>query len=216
MKRKIITLEDSQRVLTPHYQGLLEDIVGGFADYLKIKNYIDTFGRFTQYESRTNAGIIHEHIKARVSERFGSTALTDGEAKKWNGIFGLRINDDVIIRFKKLDDDKRVAGLQTKQHVKYMQQALIDGFPDEPTFLIAGYVPSATWTEIKGIYIGCWNGRIIEWFDEIGKYTTQQLSLFDHSGLSIMDNRSLVQRKGQSNDQSQIEESNTRTGTNDK
>ena len=212
MKRRIISLEESQKVLKPHYQGLLEDIVGGFADYIKIKNLVDTFGRFSEYESRTKAGIIHEQIRSRVSDRFGSGSLVDGEAKKWNGVFGLKINDDLFIRFKKLDDDKRVAGLQTKQHVKYMQQSIIAGFPDEPTFLIAGYIPSKTWTEVKGIYIACWNGGSIEWFDEIGKYITQQLNLFDSSQFRDSSNQSLVRRKGQGDDRDQ---SGIRTGTND-
>lgn len=215
MKRKIITLEESQKVLSPHYEGLFEDIIGGFTDYVKIKNYVDGLGRFAQYESRTRAGIVHEQIKARVSERFGSSAVVvgDAEAKKWNGIFGLRINDEIFIRFKKLDDEKRVAGLQTKQHVKYMQQAMISGFPDEPTFLIAGYIPSKTWAEVKGVYIACWNGETIEWFDEIGKYTAQQFNLFDHSGQSLIDNRSLVQRKDQNGDQKQGRNTDLKTGT---
>jgi hypothetical protein len=58
-----------------------------------------------------------------------------------------------------------------------MQQGQIDGFPEQPTFLFAGYIPDSTWSNIKGIYVACWIGNTLEWVDEFGKYSAEQAVL---------------------------------------
>ena len=55
-----------------------------------------------------------------------------------------------------------------------MQQAQIEGFPEKPTFLFAGYIPDETWSSIQGIYVACWLGNVLEWVDEFGKYSIEQ------------------------------------------
>ena len=68
------------------------------------------------------------------------------------------------------------------QHKKYLEQQRIIGFLDEPTFLFAGYIPDQAWTSLSGIYLACWNGDVLEWYDEAGKYSYEQFSIdFDPS-----------------------------------
>ena len=73
-----------------------------------------------------------------------------------------------------MDKDYSVTSFYTSQHGKYMKQSQIEGFPEKPTFLFAGYIPDKTWSNIKGIYIACWIGNTLEWVDEFGKYSTEQ------------------------------------------
>lgn len=80
----------------------------------------------------------------------------------------------MFIRFKKMDKEYSVRNLNTRQHLKYMKQSSIEGFPEKPTFLFAGYIPDRTWSNIKGIYIACWIGSVLEWVDEFGRYSTEQ------------------------------------------
>lgn len=204
MKRKIISLEEASTILEPYYDNLVSCIGGGVNDYFKIKEFVDSFGRFTKHENRTKGSIIHDQIKARISETFGEDSLFES-----NGVFGLKINNDFLIRFKKLDDYKKVAGYKTNQYIKYMGQSIIDGFPDTPTFLFAGYIPDKSWTSIKGIYIACWNGSTIEWFDEIGKYAVQQLNIFQQPATEEEQNRMRVRLKRNKNDINK-----NKTGTN--
>lgn len=204
MKRKIISLEEASIILEPHYDNLVSCIGGGVNDYFKIKAFVDDFGRYTKYENRTKGSLIHDQIKSRVTETFSEDSLFESK-----GIFGLKIQDDFLIRFKKLDDHKKVAGYKTKQYVRYMGQSLIDGFPDSPTFLFAGYIPDRSWTSIKGIYIACWNGSTIEWFDEIGKYNVQQLNIFQQPASEEQQSRMRVRLKDNKNDIEEI-----KTGTN--
>ncbi|HYH15372.1 MAG TPA: hypothetical protein VD794_09130, partial [Flavisolibacter sp.] len=83
----------------------------------------------------------------------------------------------LFIRFKKMDSTYSVRSLYTKQHRRYMKQGQIDGFPNQPTFLFAGYIPDKTWSSIKGIYVACWHGEVLEWVDEFGRYTAEQAIL---------------------------------------
>jgi hypothetical protein len=208
MKRNIFTLEQASIILEPHYSNIYNSIVKGFDDYLKIKNFASEIVRSPiTYEGRTNGSIIHDHIKHHISNEYGMDMLV--EARKWNNIFALKIENNFLIRFKKLDKSKKISNYQTLQHINFMAQSLIDGFPDEPTFLFAGYIPDKTWTTIKGVYIACWNGKSIEWFDEIGKYCVQQLNLFEEIPSEEQETRLRVRLKGNNN-----EKPDTNTGTN--
>lgn len=208
MKRNIISLEEASAILEPHYSNIVSSIVNGFDDYLKINDFASGLvGGPITYEGRTKGSLIHDHIKQHISTKYGESTLI--EAKKWNNIFALKVKDDFLIRFKKLDKHKKIANYQTVQHIKFMAQSLIEGFPDEPTFLFAGYIPDRTWTIIKGVYIACWNGNSIEWFDEIGKYCVQQLNIFEQLPSEEQRTNLRVRLKGENKEQP-----DTKTGTN--
>jgi hypothetical protein len=98
------------------------------------------------------------------------------------------IQDELFIRFKKMDSTYSVKSLYTNQHTTYMKQGQIEGFPEKPTFLFAGYIPDATWSSIKGIYVACWISDTLEWVDEFGKYTAEQAVLdFDQKENKAID-----------------------------
>lgn len=209
MKREIISLEKASVILEPHYSNLVDCIYGGFEDYLKIKSFASSFGKSVVYEGRTKGSLIHDHIKSRISDIYGENTLV--EARKWNNIFALKIADDIFIRFKKFDQRRHISNYKTEQHIKFMAQSFIEGFPDEPTFIFAGYIPDRAWGTIKGVYIACWNGNEIEWFDEIGKYCIQQLNIFDIPANQEEETRLKVRLKGK---QQNKNDNNEKTGTN--
>lgn len=165
MKRYIITQLEAQTILTPYYEKIAKAVCDGFEDYLKIANCSTDKVGYVDYETRTKACIIHDHIKNRINEAFQD--VPEVETGKWNGIYGLKINDDLFIRFNKINDDFTSKGRRTKQSKDYKNQITIEGFPDEPTLLYAGYKPDASWTQIKGVYITCWDGESRQWIEEI-------------------------------------------------
>jgi len=165
MKRKIISHSEAQSILTPYYEKISKAVSDGFEDYLKIANCSTDKVGFVEYENRTKACIIHDHIKNRINEVFED--VDEVETRKWNSVFGLKINDDLFIRFNKINDDFSSKGRATNQAKSYKNQMVIDGFPDEPTLLYAGYKPDASWTQIKGVYISCWDGENRQWVEEI-------------------------------------------------
>lgn len=165
MKRNIITQLEAQTILTPYYAKISKAVCDGFEDYLKIANCSADKVGYVNYETRTKACIIHDHIKNRIDEAFQD--VPEVETGKWNDVFALKINDDLFIRFNKINDDFTSKGRRTKQAKDYKNQMTIEGFPDEPTLLYAGYKPDASWTQIKGVYITCWNGESRQWIEEI-------------------------------------------------
>jgi len=176
MPRKINRLQDAKPLLDPIHTELVSTIQNAFADWLQLRSFSNALdGGPVNYKSRTKAGIIHDHIEKFVRATFSgrdSIAIDD-----YKGVFGMVVGDELFIRFKKMDQTYSIRNLDTDQHVQYMQQGQIDGFPEQPTFLFAGYIPDSTWSNIKGIYVACWIGNTLEWVDEFGKYSAEQAVL---------------------------------------
>jgi len=174
--RKILRLKEAQPILQTVHQDLITVIHNGFSDWLKIREYSNSFdGGSVNYKPRTKAGIIHDHTEKYVRSHF---ADKEGiRVDDFNGVFGMVLQDALFIRFKKMDSTYSVQNLYTYQHSKYMKQGQINGFPSQPTFLFAGYIPDKTWSSIKGIYVACWIGETLEWVDEFGNYTAEQAIL---------------------------------------
>ena len=155
------------------HKDLVLSIRNGFGDWLKIREYVNTFeGGPVNYKPRTKAGIIHDHIEKYVRTTFeGKEGIVVDDFK---GVFGINLQDELFIRFKKMDKEYSVRSYPTSQHSKYMKQSQIVGFPEKPTLLFAGYIPDRSWSNIKGVYVACWIGNVLEWVDEFGKYSTEQ------------------------------------------
>lgn len=176
MARQILRLKEAQPILQTVHEDLVEVIRSGFNDWLKIREYSGTLdGGPVNYKPRTKAGIIHDHIEKYVRGQFSGREgiLVDD----FNDVFGTVLQDELFIRFKKMDNTYSVRSLYTRQHTTYLKQGQIEGFPEKPTFLFAGYIPDKTWSTIKGIYVACWINDTLEWVDEFGKYSAEQAIL---------------------------------------
>lgn len=175
MSRLIRSLHDSKEIIEPFHSELVKCIEKGFFDYLKIREHVNEISSFVEFKPRTKACIIHDLIRANALETF-----TDKENLKvgeFNRVFGINVDDKLFVRFKKMDKNFNVSAYMTPQHKKYVGQHQIIGFPDKPTFLFAGYIPNHTWTNLNGIYLACWNGNVLEWYDEAGNYSYEQFSI---------------------------------------
>ena len=172
MERKIHTLEQSKELIAPIYEEVISCVRNSFTDFIQFKGLFDQHTGFVEFQKRTKACIIHDLIKSKITNAFSENqTVTIGT---YNKVFGIVLNDDLFLRFKKMDKDYKVSSLKTKQHRKFMNQHQIEGFPETPTFLFAGYIPNATWTDLDGIYLACWNGEVLEWYDEAGNYSYEQ------------------------------------------
>lgn len=174
MEREIRTLENAKEIIEPYHKELVKCIQKGFDSYIALKDFAND-KQVVDFEKRTKAGIVHDHIKANISETFSDTAGV--KIGTFNKVFGMNINNQLFVRFKKMDVNFKISNNMTKQHKKYMRQHDIDGFPEKPTFLFAGYIPDANWLNINGIYLACWNGDNLEWYDEAGNYSYEQLTI---------------------------------------
>jgi len=204
MTREIRTLEQAKQVIEPIKTELIKCIENGFLGFLKHKDLKDKNLIPIEFEERTKANITHDYIKANVKNCFSQNKkLKIGD---FNNVFGINIENKIFIRFKKMNEDLHVSSYKTTQHQKYMGQQQINGFPEKPTFVFAGYIPNKTWTGLKGIYIACWNNDVLEWYDQTGKYWSEQKSInFD---IPTEDFYKVVERRVKAKQKKQLQKIN--------
>lgn len=154
---------------------ILEEFKQGFLDSVKVIDYGNQLGLPVEYEMRTKATLAHDHIKARLKERYKESSFV--EMKKFNGVFGLRFGDDYLCRIKKFLRGGEVSAILTTQQDSFNKQRLLSGFPDKPTFITIGYYANLPWTEIVGVYAACWSANGLEWFNKLGGEGFIQLSI---------------------------------------
>jgi len=174
MMRQLLNLQESQEVLKPYSGEITKCIQDSFNEFTEIQKFSNR-ERFVEFNIRTKANIIHDLIRSKITDTFSNTKNV--ETGDFNRIFGMNIDNQLFIRFKKMDRNFNVSATLTKQHKKYRGQQELEGFPARPTFLFAGYMPDKAWASLQGIYIACWHGDTLEWIDETGKYSYEQISL---------------------------------------
>jgi hypothetical protein len=175
MARKILTFEEAYDIISPYLESYLQCVRKGFADYIRINEFKNSLDVYSDFAIRTRAGIIHDRICGHITDKFREEAnLIVGE---WNQVFAIKFADLIFLRNKKFRHDGKVSNYYTPQHKAFLRQAIIDGFPNEPTFIIGGYIPNDTYTDLKGIYLGCWSADGLEWFTKIGEYVVEQARL---------------------------------------
>ena len=197
-KRNILPYEDSKRVLAPYYGSLAKAISESFADFQNALNLISQSVGFLNSEKRTKACMMHDFIQKRITEIFCEFENT--KTNKYNGVFALMINEELFIRFNKLNENYCASGYPTKQSKGYLEQRIIEGFPDKPTFLIAGYIPDKSWSKLLGVYLVCREGETIHWVENILNHssTVQTILPFEASEQKIVEKRVKVKNQNQS------------------
>ncbi len=160
-KREILNRNDATEVLTPHYNKIVTAIYAAFQDYLDCLEIATSKGLKVDWSKRTIAGMVHDFTRTRIKEQFAGEL--EIEARDFKKIFGLKICDKLFIRFKKINNDFTTSNIQTLQTKQYSNQHDIEGFPLAPTLLFAGYMPDATWSSIKNIYLMCKQGKNLIW-----------------------------------------------------
>ena len=83
-----------------------------------------------------------------------------------NGLFLLNFSDRVLLRFKKLNEDKMPSNLPTLQAIEWFEQLSLPDMP-EAIRIVAGYELNSLQTDIKAVYITCTAGPRRKWFFEL-------------------------------------------------
>lgn len=200
--RKILTKPEAEEILQPYFPDIIKCIDSAFVDYQNIVDYKDNLPVYTNYNTRTKAGIIHEQIVGHISSTFAGIPII--KTGSWRRVFGMKIGNELFIRFKKLNQQKEPSNFKTLQNERYRKQLKVPGFPEEPTFLYAGYIPDASWTKLNGVYIACWVGNQIQWCIDASGVSTEQMNLFasDIQPVEISDTRRRVIVKQSNKNQS--------------
>jgi hypothetical protein len=174
--RQIINFNEVQEIIgEERMDKVVKCFYGGFEDCAKMLDFANSLGSPADYQKRSKASIIHEQIRARLSFEFQGVGGI--EVNEWNGIFGLNFNNEFLCRVKKFSKGAVVSVIKTDQQKDFQKQLMIDGFPDQPTFITMGYFVNKAWTELLGVYFSCWSADGLEWFHKVGGAGFQQLTI---------------------------------------
>jgi hypothetical protein len=160
-RRQIRSHAEAKSAFEPYQDLMVKSMQEAFNDFQKT---CDT-GSYYAKESRTKANLLHDSLKHHIEKNFRD--IPNVVVGVWNRIFAIKINDDLFIRFKKLNDKYQPSSLPTRQSKKYENQLSIDGIPNKPTFLYAGYTIDKSWGNILKMSIVCWENSHMHWVEDL-------------------------------------------------
>lgn len=155
----VISENAARTILDPYMVRLRECIT------LAWENYEYQYGLMRHIHTpRTRANIVHDHMVYHARRLFeGDTNVSMSEVK---GLFLVEIGGQLLVRFKKLDEDKRHHNYPTPYNLEFWGQLDLPGIP-HVTRLVAGYELNNLQTDINAIYITCPNGSCNAWHFEL-------------------------------------------------
>jgi len=159
--KHLLSKQQAEIILEPYLLKIQEAIESGFNDHLATINFHHSNGVNVAFNKKEKANIIHGLIRARIKRMFKGNI--EVRCENFNGVFGIQIKDNIFIRFKKINKDFGTSNILTKQTSDYKNQIEIPGIPEAATLLYAGYLPDATWTSLKNIYVFCKLGDNLKW-----------------------------------------------------
>lgn len=165
----MVTKEEARELLSK-YEGKLTDCVfNGWSDYFEYDSQLKLVHR-----ARTRANIVYDHIVENAKKEFeDENGVSHFIAR---GIFLLKVEDKLIIRFKMLDNAKRPKNVKTRHNQEFFQQLDLPNIP-AATRLVVGYELNKYETSIKSISVICPNGENNEWVYDLTN--TRQTTLHE-------------------------------------
>jgi len=156
----VIAQSEAGEILKPHLERFWNCIVGAWREYLQEYAHIKHV-----HTDRKRASILHDHMVDRARKEFqGVKGVHFLEGR----LFLLSIDQQIIVRFKKLDDDMKSRNYPTLHALKFLQQLDIPGIPPV-TRVEAGYQLNGLETGIQAVLITCREGAKLEWFLELDR-----------------------------------------------
>lgn len=154
--------------LEPHLFRLHRAMKAAFARYQETAPHI-----IAEHDERAATSSVHSHIVHEITKEFGDvTCATILDAR---GLKVLNIDDRVVFRFKKVNEDGRHRNSPTAQQKRFDRQLPLPGLPAAATRLTLGYEPDAAFSEIARITIGCPHGHGAAplWIAQINSFDEQ-------------------------------------------
>jgi len=163
-----------QRILQPHLGQIYDAIKGAWYTYGELYDH----SRHV-HSLRTRANIVYDHMAFNAREAFVNES--DVKIMDINGLFLLNFAGRVLLRFKKLNEDKMPSNLPTLQTIEWFEQLSLPSMP-EAIRVVAGYELNSLQTDIKAVYVTCTAGPRKKWYFELT--APQMAEVVDISGIA--------------------------------
>jgi hypothetical protein len=154
--RKIISEEEARRLLKPYLDLMLLSVKEAWESWTKLGEREPAFRKPLDTTARAN--IIWNHIKQNVKEKF--KGITGVSICQKGRSFALRIENQAMTRFKKMDGKFRTSNVPTRRQMELQMQlqsanVALPGMADDATWLTCGYILDELQTKIEQIAVTC-------------------------------------------------------------
>ena len=165
----LLSRADGLRIVGPHFAGIFDAIDDSWSTYMS--DY--TPEQRATHCTTTRAGIVHDIMVARASAYFTSipnSSVTDLSGLK---LFSITSPEgQIVIRFKKFDDQLLSRNQRTKQVADYRGQRQMD-LIGEAFHLEAGYILDKDQLKIEQISLVCPNNEGNYWDIQLTRTTAE-------------------------------------------
>lgn len=161
-----------EAALKPYLAEISRLVLDGFDDYRRDYSSVSH-----THHARTRASIIHDHIFAYAKDRLLTNNAFHLIPTKVRNL--LDFSGSFVLQFKKLSRRLRTSNIPTQLALDFARQKevhCLPGIPPRLPRLAIGYVPSANWTSIDGIFLTYAVGNKLEWFIDLTGYAGDQLA----------------------------------------
>jgi hypothetical protein len=117
IKLKPIGKDDAKRIINPHLGKIKRAVSSSISNYLTGKQYAAVRH---SHSTRSDASIIHDLIIGEIENEFNDVEGVCHQRK--NKLFCLVIDDKVILRFKKFNNNLLGSGINTNQLIAFNLQ----------------------------------------------------------------------------------------------
>ncbi len=153
-----LTLDEAQAVLSPHLQKVARCFMGAWQKWLVLHTQFPEFTR--PLTPRAIANVVSDYIWDFVKTEFAD--IPGAYTSDAKSLRLLCINDEVTLRFKKLNNNYQSSNIPTTQQVAFVQHSFISGIPTAPR-LTAGYVLNSLQSEIQALAVTMPQGKQVLW-----------------------------------------------------
>jgi len=173
--KNILSREEAETLLLPYKQAISRCIIEGYADYQQFDG-----SRAIMHSKTTRASIIADYIFYRIKKELrDSQEISFIKKNRMNAII---VRNRLLIRFKKLDKNKRSGNIPTKQVSSFREQTLeIEELKNiSITCVDAGYVLDNLGLSISSTHLVCPKGKLNDWIMTLDENVTikNQTSIF--------------------------------------
>ena len=128
----LFSQDDADSILNPHYTAFEEFMFGAWKDWESVP-----VAQRTQLSPRARAACVYDFIVNRAKTYFSKVKGADLVVRRGLILFGL--DGKVLLRFKKLNKNKKASNILTNQQIEFSLQRTLPGIPPQAARLIVGY-----------------------------------------------------------------------------
>jgi len=145
-----ISRADAEAILAPFRPTILEVINSAWRDYQTQYTQVSPI-----HTKTTRATIMRDHMVYHARRLFDG--MNGAQIVEKAGLFLVQIQETIILRFKKFNDDEHTSNYPTQQAIDYHEQQELAFMSKKATRLEAGWQPNELYTAFRAL-ISCPRG----------------------------------------------------------